>query len=170
VGKRPRILVTFGSVFAAPERLNPLLRALSATGAGVRTPVGIGSSAGQYDVDRAAVDLVPFAPLHDLLDGIGLVFCHGGAGTVLGSLAEGLPMVVVPQGADQFKIADLAVAAGAAVKLLQEDLTPVTIAEAVVKMVAGPAYAAGARRIAQEISLMPAPDDVARQLTGAGPR
>ena len=43
-----------------------------------------------------------FIPQAEVLPGCGAVVCHGGSGTILAALAHGLPVVCIPQGADQF--------------------------------------------------------------------
>ena len=47
------------------------------------------------------------------------VVTHGGAGTTLGALAFGVPLLVLPQGADQYANAERVVAAGAGRQLLK---------------------------------------------------
>ena len=49
---------------------------------------------------------------------------HGGSGSVLAALAEGLPMVLLPQGADQFDNAQQCRKLGVAHMLLPAELTP----------------------------------------------
>ncbi|MEU7590400.1 glycosyltransferase [Micromonospora sp. NPDC049230] len=169
---QPRILVTFGTLFTDARRLDPILRALVSTGAALRVPVGLTASADDFDVDPAAVVFEPFVPLHDLLADIDLVVCHGGAGTVLGVLAAGLPMVVVPQGADQSMHAGRAANAGAAVQLRADDVTPEAVARAVDTVLDTPSYRDNAGRIADQIAAMPSPTEVvtalaAELLTGA---
>ena len=56
---------------------------------------------------------------------------HGGAGSTLGALAFGLPLLIVPQGADHFYNADRVVAAGAAVQLMPDRLTADSARDAV---------------------------------------
>ncbi|WP_433132763.1 glycosyltransferase [Micromonospora sp. CA-240977] len=161
---QPRILVTFGTLFTDPERLNPILRALAATGAALRVPLGLTAAADDFDVGHEGVTFEPFVPLHDLLADIDLVVCHGGAGTVLGVLAAGLPMVVVPQGADQSMHADRAANAGAAVHLRPEDFTPEAVSRAVDAVLGTPTYRNNASRLAGQIAAMPSPAEVASAL------
>nr|MDT0659790.1 glycosyltransferase [Micromonospora sp. DSM 115978] len=161
---QPRILVTFGTVFTNAQRLNPILRVLATTGAALRVPVGLTAVADDFDVDRSTVAFEPFVPMHDLLTDIDVVVCHGGAGTVLGVLAAGLPMVVVPQGADQSMHADRAANAGAAIQVRSEEFTSETIAHAVDTVLSTPSYRNNARRIASQITAMPSPDEVVTAL------
>ena len=48
---------------------------------------------------------------------------HGGAGSTMGALAFGLPLLLIPQGADQFFNTERVVAAGAGIGLLPGELS-----------------------------------------------
>ncbi|MET1075761.1 MAG: glycosyltransferase [Umezawaea sp.] len=157
---RPRVLVTFGTVFAAPETLTPLLRDLSGSGLDLRVTTGLFASAGDFDVDRERVALVGFTPLDELLRDVDLVLTHGGAGTVLGSLAAGIPLVVVPQGADQFVQADRVAAAGAG-RVVEPGGSA---AEVVTSVLENPGFRRNAVEVAARIASLPAPADVASHL------
>lgn len=163
----PRVLVTFGTVFSAPEVLNPVLRELAAAGYDLRVTLGLTASASDFDVDSEHVTFFGFTPLHELLRGIDLVVAHGGAGTTFGTLASGIPMVIAPQGADQFMQADRVAAAGAGLALLPGTALPEGVAKSAAAVLANPSFAAGARTIADQIAAMPAPAEVAEQLATA---
>ena len=162
---RPGILVTFGTVFTDPVLLSPILRALAATGAGLRVTLGFTAAASDFEVDHSAVGFEEFLPLDELLRGVDAVVTHGGAGSTMGTLAAGLPLVVTPQGADQSVHAGRAVAAGAAVALAPDEVTPESVAEAVRTVLTEPSYRANARRVADQIAALPSPDDVAGTLS-----
>jgi UDP:flavonoid glycosyltransferase YjiC (YdhE family) len=116
------------------------------------------------DADKAdGVEFVGFTPLVELLRDVDVVLTHGGAGTVLGTLAEGIPMVVVPQGADQPIHAERVAAAGAGIAIPQGDAAPEAVAETVRKVLAAPTY----RGLAEKIAGYDSPADVAEQLTAA---
>jgi UDP-glucoronosyl and UDP-glucosyl transferase len=74
---------------------------------------------------------------------------------MLGALAAGVPLLCLPQGADQHSNADLVVAGGAGRKLLRDELTPATVREATAALLDEPSYRRAAHRIAEEISTMP---------------
>jgi UDP:flavonoid glycosyltransferase YjiC (YdhE family) len=164
---KSRILVTFGTVFADPVMLSPILRALSASGRSLRVTLGGSTSIGNYDVDDHRVNFEPFLPLHELLTGIELVVAAGGAGTTLATLGAGIPMVIVPQGADQFVYAERAAAAGAALQFLPDAVSPGAVTRAVRTVLADPSFRAGARKIAEQVSAMPPADEVAATLASA---
>ena len=63
---------------------------------------------------RPSVRVERFVPQEDVLPACAAAVVHGGSGTTLAALAHGLPLVLVPQGADQFENAARVEAAGAA--------------------------------------------------------
>ena len=86
-----------------------------------------------------------------------VVVAHGGSGSTLAALAHGLPMLVVPQGADQFENAQQCVAIGVGKLLLPDELTAEAARESVVSLLEDDQHKESARRVAQEISAMPEP-------------
>ncbi|MGW6776379.1 glycosyltransferase [Streptomyces sp. NPDC055037] len=162
--RRPRVLVTFGTVFSAPEVLSPILRELSKEDMELRVTLGLTASAEDFDVDHDRVTFVGFTPLSELLRDTDLVVAHGGAGTTLGTLAAGIPMVIAPQGADQFIQADRVAAAGAGLGLPGDTATPEGVAKAASAVLADQGFRAAARTVADQIAAMPSPAEVAAAL------
>lgn len=161
---RRRVLVSFGTIFTAPEMLGPILRELSLADLDLVATVGLEKSAQDYGVDQDRVTFVGFTALDQLLRDIDLVVTHGGAGTTFGALAAGIPLVVIPQGADQFLQADRVVAAGAGLAVLPNTAKPQAVAEAVAAVLGDPSFRAAARVVAAEIAARPTPDEVAARL------
>ncbi|RYJ27746.1 glycosyltransferase [Streptomyces sp. L-9-10] len=162
--RRPRVLVTFGTVFSAPEVLSPILRELSKEDMELRVTLGLTASAEDFDVDHDRVTFVGFTPLSELLRDTDLVVAHGGAGTTIGTLAAGIPMVIAPQGADQFIQADRVAAAGAGLGLPGGTATPEGVAKAASAVLADQGFRAAARTVADQIAAMPSPAEVAATL------
>ncbi|QIQ02197.1 glycosyltransferase [Streptomyces liangshanensis] len=160
----PKVLMTFGTIFSDPSVLNPLLRGLLAHGAGVRVTLGTTMSPGDFALDSDRVVFEDFLPYESLLDGVDVVLAHGGAGTNLGALAAGLPLVLLPQGADQGGQAERVAAAGAAVVVTSDPADPAEVARTVVEVATSPPYRESARRIARRIAAMPTPGEVADRL------
>ncbi|MEE6260703.1 glycosyltransferase [Plantactinospora sonchi] len=164
---RPRVLLSFGSHFAEPRVVSPFLRGLATLDIDLVATTGLVGRAEDYDVDPERVLLTPFVPLARLLPGVSVVVGHGGAGTTLGTLARGVPMVVVPQGADQFLQADRVTAAGAGIAVPPGQQDPATVAAAVRRVLAEPGFTDAARRVRDDVAAMPSPDRVAEQLVAA---
>jgi UDP:flavonoid glycosyltransferase YjiC (YdhE family) len=163
---RPAVLVSFGTNFNSPALVSPLARALAPLDADIVLTVGPGLLAADFDVDHR-VRLVPFTPQQQLLDGVAVVVTHGGIGTVLGALSRGIPLVVVPQAADQFMQAKQVTAAGAGISLFPGHAEPAAVADAVRQAMTDPEIRGAAQRLGDEIAAMPAPPAVARELAGA---
>ncbi|MEV1155066.1 glycosyltransferase [Micromonospora chokoriensis] len=161
---RPRVLVSFGTVFADPAVVGPLLGALTAFDVDVLATLGLDGKPQDYQLDSDRVQFSPFVPLAQLLENVSAVISHGGAGTTLGTLTRGIPMVVVPQGADQFIQADRVAASGAGIALAPEQAEPSAIAAALRRLLDEPTFTTEARRISAEIAVLPSPDEVAERL------
>ncbi|WP_329455559.1 glycosyltransferase [Streptomyces sp. NBC_01497] len=166
-GGRARVLVTFGTYFAEPQVLGPILTAVSGADIDLRVTLGLTASADDYDIDDERIDFVGFTPLAQLLDGVDLVLTHGGAGTTLAALSRGLPLVVVPQGADQFLQAAGVAASRTGVAVPPQEATPEAVARAAAEVLADPVYADNARKAADQIASMPSPAEIADRLAAA---
>lgn len=90
--------------------------------------------------------------------------CHGGAGTMLGALAQGVPLLLLPVAADQFRNARALQVCGAGIALLGDGQTQPAMAEALQRLHAEPAFCEAAVRVADEIAAMPQADAVAAAL------
>jgi UDP:flavonoid glycosyltransferase YjiC (YdhE family) len=100
-----------------------------------------------------------YIPQHELLPWCDAVVAHGGSGTVLGALAHGLPLLVIPQGADQWNNAEQIVTAGAGLRLLRNDLSVTAVRDGVTTLLREPSYRRAAATIKDEIRAMPSPMD-----------
>jgi UDP:flavonoid glycosyltransferase YjiC (YdhE family) len=118
-------------------------------------PASLGPLAGNTRVEH-------YVPQSLLLPHCSAVICHGGAGSTLSALARGLPLLILPQGADQYVIGELVVAAGAGLCLTPADVNPSTVRAGVLALLDEPARWAGARRLQREIAAMPGPEEAVR--------
>ena len=113
-GARSFVYATFGTV-AAGIGYDPYRALLDAVdGLDVRVLLTTGT-----DLDLGAVPenvrVERWVPQEEALAQASLVVCHGGSGTVLGTLAAGVPLVIMPLFADQLANARTLSEAGAAV-------------------------------------------------------
>jgi UDP:flavonoid glycosyltransferase YjiC (YdhE family) len=159
--RRPLVYATMGTVFNTPATFGPLLEALGAVDVGALVTVG-------RDVDPVELEPIPanvrverFVPQDQVLPACAAVVTHGGSGTVLGALTAGVPMVVLPQGANQFDNAVRCQRAGVALTVKPEHATAEAIAAALGVVLADASYREGAHRIQAEIALMRPADEVA---------
>jgi UDP:flavonoid glycosyltransferase YjiC (YdhE family) len=83
---------------------------------------------------------------------------HGGSGSVMGALAHGLPMVLIPMGADQPLNGDRCAALGVARVLDPIEASPEGVRAAVVTVLTDPTYRRRAEQLRDEIAVLPGPD------------
>ena len=97
--------MTFGTVTAGEDHSRHVYAASVDAVAGL--PVSVLLTTGRNapdDLIQSVPDNVAvreFVPQAEIFEHAELMVCHGGSGTVLGGLAYGMPMVVVPLFADQ---------------------------------------------------------------------
>lgn len=155
---RPRVLVTFGTVFNHPDLLRGALAGIDTATLDVVATVG--DAAAELPADGDGVRYVGFEPLGSLLEDVSVVVSVGGAGTVLGALARGIPMVLAPQGADQPTNADRAERAGAA--MVVDSITK--IGDGIADVLADSGYRENARAVAKQIADMPSAEAVLAEI------
>ncbi|MEU4769398.1 glycosyltransferase [Actinosynnema sp. NPDC023794] len=160
---RPLVYLTLGTAFGTPELLTTAIKALAALDARVVVATGRVRPEELGEVPDN-VTLHEWVPQADLLPHVDVVVHHGGSGTTLGALAVGAPQLILPQGADQFANADAVTAAGAGARLLPDEVSAEALASVVGTLSRPGGHAEAARAIAEEITRMPGPDDVARRL------
>jgi len=85
------------------------------------------------------------------------VVAHGGSGTMLAALSHGLPLLLLPQGANQFENAERCATAGAAIRLLPGEVSPLAVRVAVRALLEEPGFRQRAGEIAAEIAARPRP-------------
>jgi UDP:flavonoid glycosyltransferase YjiC (YdhE family) len=166
LGRRraPRVYLTMGTVFGNVDLLRAAALEIAGSGCEVLVATGPGIEPGALGDLPAVVHVEQEVPQAHLLPYVDLVVHHGGTGTVIGSLASGLPQIVMPQGADQFWNADHLAAEGAC-RIVPPGAPPGSIAAAVSALTEQQApERAAARRLGGVIVAMPSPDTVARRL------
>jgi UDP:flavonoid glycosyltransferase YjiC (YdhE family) len=86
------------------------------------------------------------------------VGAHGGFGTIMGCLAAGVPMVVIPVQGDQPRNAQRCADLGVGLVVGPEERTPEAIRAAVRAVLAEPSYRKSAERLRDEINALPGMD------------
>ncbi len=161
----PTVYLTLGTFFGGNTHVfRAALEALADEPVRVVTTVGAGG-------DPAALDPVPpnarverYIPQAELLPDCSVVIHHGGAGTMFGSLAHGIPQVVIPQGADNFINGSLVQRCGIGTSIGPDEASAERIRTDVLRLMADPQAHQAGRQLAAEIAEMPSAADVAAQL------
>ena len=164
LSERPVVSVTLGTVWNDAAVFRVLLEGLAPLDVDVVATVG-------RDVDPSSLAPHPpnarvlrYVSQSLLLPRVDAVVSHGGSGSMLASLAHGLPMLLVPLGADQFDNAACCVDAGLARRLLPHELEPSAVHDAVAAILEDAQMRERARAAAGEIAAMPGPSEVADRL------
>jgi UDP:flavonoid glycosyltransferase YjiC (YdhE family) len=152
-GGRPRVLLSAGTTVDEPASMTAMASAIVSEGVDV-IMTGTGG-AGLPDV----VEVVPFVPIAQLLPHVDAVVTAGGTGTVLATLAAGLPLVIKPFIADQPWNAERATELGAAVTIHEDSLAGKAVTE-----VLSPPRRARARYAAEQIALLGSPEDALAEI------
>ena len=132
LGDVPIVYITLGTVYNQNLGVfRALLDGLRDEALNVVVTVGKQNDPTLLGPQPSNVHVHQYIPQELLLPHCAVVVTHGGAGSTLGALAFGLPLLVVPQGADHFYNAERVVAAGAGVQLMPDRLTADSARDAV---------------------------------------
>mgnify|MGYP000063522058 FL=1 len=163
---------TFGTVFGhmstAVEGLKVLLAAVAQVDAKVLLTTGL-------QVDPTALGPTPpnvvverWVDHASVVAAASAVVCHGGSATLIGTLAAGLPLVVVPLFADQFSNAEMVTASGVGLAVdrgadgRREPLGSAdveAIRSAVEQVLRDESVGAAAQKVATEMAAAPCADE-----------
>jgi len=176
----PLVYVTFGSVAGGLTNATAVYRtALDAVdGLRARVLLTVGR---EFDLDTLGpipenARVEAWVQQAEVLSDATLVVAHGGSGTTFGTLAAGVPLVIVPLFADQLVNAERVAAAGAAV-VVEPDrdaergtgtLGPQHVHRlraAIETVLADPSYGRAASRTAHEMAELPSIDDLLARLS-----
>ncbi|MEZ4669730.1 MAG: glycosyltransferase [Anaerolineae bacterium] len=103
----------------------------------------------------AHIHIEQYIPQAALLPYCHVVISHGGSGSLMGTLAHGLPSVLIPMGADQPLNAARCVALGVGIALDAVTATPQDVQQAVMTALETPGYRQAAQRMRDEIAALP---------------
>lgn len=151
----PRVYATFGTVFNRSPVLIAAARAAAELGARVIVTIGADGDMRRFGGLGRRVHVRRFVHQGAVLPHCDVVLSHGGAGSLLGAAAHGVPQLVLPQAADHFRNARAitSVNAGRAVEPQLQTMQALTAALA--SVLDSGALDAGAKALAQEMAAMP---------------
>lgn len=155
---RSLVYVTMGTVYSTnPSVFRTILDGLAGEDLEVIVTVGEHGDPDALGDQPDNVRVERFIPQEEILSSCSAVIMHGGAGSMLGALAFGCPLLVIPQGADQFANARGVSVAGAGIALAPDQVSREAIRDAVRRLIDETGYVSAAQRISDEIAAMPPP-------------
>jgi len=161
----PTVYVTLGTVANhTPQVFEAVLAGVTDLTANVIVTVGSDRDPAELGPQPPNVRVMRYLPQSLVFPACDLVVCHGGSGTTLAALAAGLPLLMLPQEANQFWNADRVVTLAAGELLRPSQLTADAVHRAIGPLLADPAYRTNARLLAAAIAAMPGPDDLVPSL------
>ena len=154
----PTVYLTLGTIFNRDlDVFRTVLDGLAGTGLNVIATVGPDGNLDALRPQPDNVHLFRYVPQSQLLGLCDVVICHGGASSTFGALSFGLPVLILPRGADNFYNAERVLAAEAGRMLLDAEITAQAVANEVQLLLADDHCRAAAGAIADEIAAMPPP-------------
>ena len=159
LGDVPTVYVTLGTIFnmESGDLFQRVLAGLRELPIDLVVTVGRDIDPAEFGPQPANVHIERYVPQAILLPHCRLVVSHGGSGSVLGALTHGLPMVLLPLGADQPLNAARCETLGVARVLDAVGATPLMVREAVSRVLDDPAYRRAAEGFRDEIEALPEP-------------
>lgn len=173
--EKPRLCLTFGTRVPLPNKNTvpgglTLLQALTheLPKLGFEVVVAVSDSlARTLDPLPEGVLAAGQFPLSAILPACDVVVHHGGHGTTLTCLAEGVPQVSVPVIAEVWDSARLLHAAGAGVQVPWTEASVETVTAACTAVRDDSSYAKTARALKDEMATLPSPADIVRLIEQA---
>ncbi|HVL99775.1 MAG TPA: glycosyltransferase [Egibacteraceae bacterium] len=160
----PTVYVSLGTIFdRGQEVFAAVLEGLRDEYLNVIVTVGNQNDPAALGPQPDNVHIERFIPQALLLPFCDVVVNQGGT-AILPILAHALPLLVLPQRANQFHNAEACVAAGVARRLLPHEVTAEAVRTAVLALLRQPTYRRRSREVAEEIARMPHPAEAVRLL------
>jgi UDP:flavonoid glycosyltransferase YjiC (YdhE family) len=156
---RPTLYFTLGTVFNVEcgDLFGRVLAGLRDLAVQVIATSGNEIDPAEFGPQPPHIHIAPFIPQATVLPICDLCLTHGGSGSVVGALAHGLPMVLLPLGADQPLNGQRCAALGVGRVLDVMTATPDDIGAAVLAALNDAPARAAAERLRDEIYTLPGP-------------
>ncbi len=164
--ERPLVYVTLGTVFntESGDLFERLLAGVRDLPVDAVVTVGRDLDPARFGPQPGHVRIEPYIPQSTLLPLCAVSINHGGSGSVVGALAHGVPMVILPMGADQALNADRCRTLGVGVVLDAVDAAARDVRSAVLTLLDDPRYRDAAEDVRDEIARLPGPETVVPRL------
>lgn len=156
----PWVHATEGTLYAQrPRVLQSVAQGLAGLDVQVIMTTGNQQRSDQIDLGVPGANMVvkPWVSYPDLLPLTNAMVTIGGGGTVMGALAHGVPLVVVPTAWDHPENAQRVVDAGVGVTVPLRRCTPRTMRHALEQVLYDPSYRHNAQRLAERLRQLGGP-------------
>ncbi|AXB42614.1 glycosyltransferase [Amycolatopsis albispora] len=162
----PTVYFTLGTVFntESGDLFQRVLTGLRALPVNLVMTVGPHIDPAEFGPQPESVRIEQYVPQASLLPWCAAMVSHGGSGSVLGALAHGLPMVLLPMGADQPHNAERCAELGVARVLDALTATAGEIGAATQEVLRDNSYREAAARMREEITALPGAGHAVRLL------
>lgn len=155
------LYMTFGTMAGTTDRERAIYRAAidSVTDLPVQVLLTTGQNMAEHPLGDIPSNVIveTFVPQAEVLPHAQAVVTHGGAGTMLGALAAGVPLVIAPMFADQPDNARSVEAAGAGVAVFEADSA--SLRAGIENVLKDPDFLVGAKRVSSQMAEMPGIDE-----------
>jgi len=163
--ERPTVYATLGTVAnAVPGVFEAILDGLRGEPVSLIVTVGRDQDPGRFGPQPANVHIERYIPQTLLLPRCAVVVSHAGWNTAVACLAHGVPMVLIPFGADMPENARRCAALGVARVIAPAELTAGAIRAAVRDVLDDPEYRRNAERVRDEMAALPGPEHAVQLL------
>jgi len=155
--RAPTVYFTLGTVFntESGDLFAQVLSGLRELPVNVVATTGHAIAPSELGPQPPHVHVARYIPQSQVLPYCDLVVCHGGSGSVMGALAHGLPMVLIPIGADQPLNGDRCTALGVARVLDAMAVTAEGVRETTRAVLDDSAHRRNAEIVRDEIAALP---------------
>ncbi|HVB70993.1 MAG TPA: glycosyltransferase [Acidimicrobiales bacterium] len=164
---RPSAYVTLGTVFNRIDHFRVLIEAFADTDCNLILTIGNNNDPSELGPQPPNVFIERFVAQALLLPHMSAMVNHAGSGSMLAALSHAVPMLMLPQGSDQYENSLACTSAGVARMLTPDVVTPDLLAVELRTILSESSYTRCARAIRDEIDAMPTPADVAAAIDGA---
>lgn len=164
----PTIYFTLGTVFPleSGDLFGRVLSGLRDLPVRLVVTVGADLDPAELGPQPAHVRVERFVPQAAILPHCALLVSHAGSGSILGALAHGLPMLLLPLGADQPRNAERCDALGVAHVLDALAASPEDVRVSAASALADPSLRRNAEGLRDEIAGLPGPERAVALLEG----
>jgi UDP:flavonoid glycosyltransferase YjiC (YdhE family) len=155
----PTVYVSLGTIFNRdPHVLAAIVEGVREERVNVIVTVGPDNDPGALGQQPPNVHVERYIPQAKLLPHCDVVVNQGGT-AMLDILGQGLPILVLPQGANQFHNAEACVSRGAGRSLLPGEISPESVRREIGSLLEEPGYRDAARQMGDELRRMPGPEE-----------